>query len=55
MVWVKHVSMKPVFVCGLCGLGYPDAKTALACEAFCGKNHARSSIIAKKAIYRPES
>jgi hypothetical protein len=55
MVWVKNVDMKPAFICGECGLGYKDAKTALACEEFCKKNKACSPEIAKKAIYNPES
>lgn len=53
MVWVKNVGMKPAFVCGSCGLGFRDAKVALACEEHCGKNKSCSPEIAKKACYHP--
>jgi hypothetical protein len=54
MVWIKNVGMKPVYICGECGLGYRDAKTALECEEFCSKNKACSSEIMKKAVYHPD-
>ena len=54
MVWVKNVAGKAVFICDVCGFGYTNAKTALACEDFCKKNKACSPEIAKKAVYRPE-
>ena len=53
MVWVKNVGMKPAYICDVCGLGYADAKTALACEEFCRKNNSCSTELAKQAIYRP--
>ncbi len=53
MVWVKNVGMKPAFVCGSCGLGYREPRTALECEEFCRKNRACSPDISRKAVYRP--
>ncbi len=53
MVWVKNVSMEKVFICDICGLGFSDAKTAIACEAFCKENKTRSSKLAELAIYHP--
>ncbi|MEW6722145.1 MAG: hypothetical protein AB1324_02700 [Candidatus Micrarchaeota archaeon] len=53
MVWVKNVGMKPCYVCGSCGFGYRDAKTALECEDFCRKNHSCSPAIVAKANYKP--
>ncbi|MFZ5867222.1 MAG: hypothetical protein ACOYXY_15155 [Thermodesulfobacteriota bacterium] len=52
LVWVKNIGMKPAFICGECGLGFSDAKTALACEEYCRKNKSCSPEIAKRAIYR---
>ena len=53
MVWVKNVGMKPVYVCGECGFGYKDAKTALTCEQYCKEHKSCSPEITKKAVYRP--
>ncbi len=50
MVWVKNIGMKPAYVCDSCGLCYREAKTALACEAFCRKNRACLPEITKKAL-----
>ena len=54
MVWVKSVGMKPVHVCGECGHGYKDPRTALECEKYCKEHKACSPVITKKAVYRPE-
>ena len=53
MVWVKNVGMLPAYVCGSCGFGYRDAKTALACEEHCKQNKSCSVALARKAVYRP--
>ncbi len=53
MVWIKNVGMKPCYICGECGLGFRDPKTALLCEEYCRSHKACSPEIAKKAIYQP--
>ncbi|MFN7990942.1 MAG: hypothetical protein U0R44_02165 [Candidatus Micrarchaeia archaeon] len=53
MVWIKNVSMKAAYICGECGLGFADARTALSCEGYCRAHRACSPEIARKAIYRP--
>jgi hypothetical protein len=53
MVWIKNVGMKPCYVCGECGLGYRDPKTAMSCEEYCRKNSSCSLEISKKSIYKP--
>ncbi|MBS7632718.1 hypothetical protein KEJ15_03735 [Candidatus Bathyarchaeota archaeon] len=37
MVREKKLDDKTVYLCGVCGLGYPDWETARKCEEWCKK------------------
>ncbi len=50
MVWLKDAQGKRAYVCAECGLGYPDAATAISCEEHCSKHKGCDPDIAEKAI-----
>jgi hypothetical protein len=54
LVSEKKVGDTTVFLCGICGLGYEDRKTAQECEDYCRSHHGSCSAeISAKAVYAP--
>jgi hypothetical protein len=55
LVTEKKVGDRTVFLCDICGLGYPVKKTAQDCEDYCKAHPSSCSLkISKKAVYFPE-
>ena len=54
MVTEKRINNKVLFICGSCGLGYKDRKTAQKCEDWCRKTGSCNVEITKKAVYFPD-
>jgi len=54
MVKKSRVNGKVVYVCEVCGLGYRDRETAIACQNYCSTYGACSLAITRKAVYFPK-
>jgi hypothetical protein len=46
-------SGRTVFLCDVCGVGYPDEATAQECQNWCEKHSSCNLAITRKAIHRP--